>query len=55
MVVYGTIALTRIWAAAAYLGARSIDGAAEILNPALALPVERRLDTLIRRMTSADW
>jgi hypothetical protein len=29
---------------------RSIDGAAEILNPVLALPVERRLDTLIRRM-----
>jgi transcriptional regulator with XRE-family HTH domain/tetratricopeptide (TPR) repeat protein len=47
---YGTTAQLRIWAAAAHLGASSVDGAAEVLQPVLALPAEQRLDTLIRRL-----
>jgi len=47
---YGTMAQLRIWAAAAHLSASSVDGAAEVLRPVLALPAEQRLDTLVRRL-----
>jgi hypothetical protein len=49
-VAYGTVGQIRIWAAAAYIGDRSLDGAVEVLTPVLKLPAEQRLDTLVRRL-----
>jgi tetratricopeptide (TPR) repeat protein len=55
---YGTIAQIRIWAASAHLqlassattGSAGIEGAAEVLNPVLSIPDEKRLDTVVRRL-----
>jgi transcriptional regulator with XRE-family HTH domain/tetratricopeptide (TPR) repeat protein len=55
---YGTLAQVRIWAATAHLqvaaksepGSPGIDGAAELLSPVLSIPVEKRLDTVVRRL-----
>jgi hypothetical protein len=46
---YGTWAQVRFGAALAHVMLGSIDGAEENLMPVLAMPVDRRLDTLARR------
>jgi tetratricopeptide (TPR) repeat protein len=48
---YGTLAQTQISRAAAHLAAGEPEGAHEALRPVLALPPERRLATLIERLS----
>ena len=62
-IAYGTVAQIRIWAASAHLrqtttfdkaGSGGLDGARDVLAPVLALPADRRLAPVVRRMRGID-
>lgn len=51
---YGSDALVRLDAAKAHLALDHLDGAEQMIDPVLALPVERRFDGLIQRLDGVN-
>jgi tetratricopeptide (TPR) repeat protein len=51
---YGLDALVRLDAAKAHLALDHLDGAEEMIDPVLALPVERRVDSIIQRLDGVN-
>jgi tetratricopeptide (TPR) repeat protein len=51
---FGTEALVRLDAAKAHLALGRLDGAEQMIDPVLALPVDRRVDTIIQRLDEVN-